>query len=200
MAKSSTFRKLCAFSICKNRNAKTESRQGKLIFFYEVRWSVRQTNLLGLFSHLFMSTTIRKATESDFPQILALFQEFATFEKRPHKMQNSLERMQEEKDYFHCYVVETDAGKIVGYASYFYCYFTWSGKGMHLEDLYIQPAYRGTGTGTRLLQTIIDLARTTGCHKLQWQVSKWNDPAIAFYQKMGAEIDDVEQNCELALD
>ena len=146
-----------------------------------------------------MTLPIRTATETDFPEILALFQEFAAFEKRSHKMYNTLDRMQREKDFFHCLVVENDQQQIIGYVSYFFCYFTWSGKGMHMDDLYVKPAYRGAGIGTQLLERMIELAKQEGCHKLQWQVSKWNHPAIEFYQKMGAEIDDVEQNCELVL-
>jgi len=44
---------------------------------------------------------------------------------------------------------------------------------------------------------VIDYAKETKCHKLRWQVSTWNNPAIEFYKSLGAEIDHTEQNCDL---
>ncbi|GHT07886.1 hypothetical protein FACS189426_02180 [Bacteroidia bacterium] len=82
---------------------------------------------------------IRNIEEADFEQIVNLFQEFALFEKLPDKMNNSVERMTVEKDFFHCFVAETNDHKIVGYASWFFCYYTWSGKALYLDDLYVQP-------------------------------------------------------------
>jgi GNAT superfamily N-acetyltransferase len=66
-----------------------------------------------------------------------------------------------------------------------------------MDDLYVKPAYRGKGIGKRLLNQVIDFAKQTGCHKLHWQVSSWNQPAIEFYQSLGATIDPVESNCDL---
>lgn len=140
---------------------------------------------------------IRKAIESDFEQINALFVEFAKFEKLPDKMVNSVERMKAEKEFFNCWVVETDDNQIVGYASYFFCYYTWTGKSMYMDDLYVKSEFRGSGIGTLLINRIIECAKETGCHKLRWQVSNWNDSAINFYKKLGADIDNVEQNCDL---
>ncbi len=145
-----------------------------------------------------MEITIRTAEVRDFPQILELFEEFAAFEKRP--MTNSLEKMTREQDFFHCFVAENSDGHIIGYASYFYCYFTWTGKALHLDDLYLKPNYRGKGLGTKLINTVIDLARNSGCHKVHWQVSGWNEPAKGFYKKLGATIDATEENCDLVLD
>jgi len=68
-----------------------------------------------------MKTNIRKAVETDFEQIHALFIEFAEFEKLPEKMVNTVERMREEQDFFNCWVAETSDHKIVGYATCFFC-------------------------------------------------------------------------------
>ena len=146
-----------------------------------------------------MGYSIRAATESDFPQILSLFKEFALFEKLPDKMTNSLERMQKEKEYFHCFVAETENQDIIGYVTYFFSYYTWIGKCLYMDDLYVKPEHRSNQVGTMLLKKIIEIARTAECHKLRWQVSNWNTPAIEFYKKMGAKIDNVEQNCDLIL-
>ncbi|MDR1257946.1 MAG: GNAT family N-acetyltransferase [Tannerellaceae bacterium] len=144
-----------------------------------------------------MNITIRNIKESDFEQLLNLFQEFALFEQLPGKMINSLEKMKEEKAFFHGFVAETTGDKIIGYASYFFCYYTWVGKALYLDDLYIRPGYRGKGVGTDLIRRVIEKAKDTGCHKVRWQVSKWNTPAIDFYKKIGAEINDIDQNCDL---
>ena len=140
------------------------------------------------------------AETADFPEILELFREFSVYQKTPEKMKNSIERMTAEKEYFHCFVAETPEKKIIGYTTWFYTYFTWSGKGMYIDDLYVKPEFRGSGIGKLLMNKVIELARESKCHKLRWQVSHWNKPAIAFYEKMGAEIDDLEKNCDLNLD
>ena len=147
-----------------------------------------------------MNIKIRKAIESDFEQINILFREFAEFEKLPEKMINSVERMRMEKELFNCFVAETPDKEIVGYAVYFFSYFTWTGKSLYMDDLYVKPDYRGIGIGSMLINQVISFAKETSCHKLRWQVSNWNKPAKDFYRKLGAEISDVEQNCDLMLD
>ena len=147
-----------------------------------------------------MNISIRKAIETDFEQINILFREFAEFEKLPKKMVNSAERMRAEKDLFNCIVAETPDNEIVGYAVCFFCYFTWTGKSLYMDDLYVKPDYRGCGIGRLLINQVIRYAKETDCHKLRWQVSNWNKPAMDFYRKLGAEISDVEQNCDLMLD
>ena len=146
-----------------------------------------------------MDIKIREATESDFPQIVDLFKEFAEFEKLPEKMTNSVERMEKEKEYFNCYVAETIDFEIIGYVSYFFSYYTWIGKSLYMDDLYVKPEYRANGIGTQLIRKLIEFAEKTNCHKLRWQVSSWNKPAIDFYKKIGADIDSVEQNCDLLI-
>lgn len=143
---------------------------------------------------------IRRAIESDFEQIHTLFIEFAEFEKLPEKMVNTVERMKAEKDFFNCWVVEAPNNQIVGYATCFFCYYTWTGKALYMDDLYVKPEFRGSGIGTQLIHQIIQYAKETACHKLRWQVSDWNIPAIDFYKKLGANIDGTEQNCDLMLD
>lgn len=147
-----------------------------------------------------MEITIRDANETDYPQIVDLFKDFATFEKLPEKMINSVERMMKEKDFFHCFVAVTSDGRIIGYATYFFCYYTWIGKSLYMDDLYVTPEYRANGIGKRLIDRVIEFAKTSQCHKLRWQVSGWNKSAIEFYKNIGATIDDVEMNCDLILD
>ncbi|MFA6072428.1 MAG: GNAT family N-acetyltransferase [Janthinobacterium sp.] len=143
--------------------------------------------------------TIREASDADFPALVSLFLEFATYENLPHKMVNSVERMKEEKDYFNGFVAVTPDDGIAGYATFFFTYYTFTGKAMYMDDLYISPEYRGKGLGTLLINRVIDKAKETRCNKLRWQVSNWNHTAIGFYRQLGAEIDEVERNCNLDL-
>lgn len=143
---------------------------------------------------------IRKAVTSDFEQIFELFREFSEYQGLPERMKNNPARMSEEKEYLHCFVAENDDKQIIGYATWFFTYYTWSGKGLYMDDLYVRPGYRGRGIGTRLLKTVVDLAKKNRCHKIRWQVSHWNKEAIAFYEKMGAVIDNIEKNCDLDIE
>ncbi len=143
---------------------------------------------------------IRAVEETDFLQIVSLFKEFATFEKMPEQMTNSVERMSKEKDFFHCFVAETKDKKIIGYATYFFCYYTWIGKSLYMDDLYVKPEYRANGIGTKLINKVIQFAKDSECNKLRWQVSDWNKPAIDFYTHIGAKIDSNEHNCDLIFD
>ena len=145
-----------------------------------------------------MPTHIRTAHVADFPAIHALLREFSVFQKTPEKMHITLEEMIAQQDIFRCLVAE-EGETIVGFATFFFSYYSWTGKALYLDDLYVQPAFRGQGAGRQLLEAVIGLARDARCTKVRWQVSRWNDPAIALYRKIGASIDDTEMNCDLVL-
>lgn len=145
-----------------------------------------------------MEIKIRIAEERDFQRILELIHELAVFEHQTDQLLNSAGRMLEEKEYFNCYVAENEDGIIVGYATYIFCYYTWVGKSLYMDDLYVQPDYRGMGIGTLLIRKVIDYARETKCHRLRWQVSNWNEKAIVFYKSLGAVINETEQNCDVS--
>lgn len=144
-----------------------------------------------------MEIEIRPVNVSDFKLLIELFREFATFEKLPEKMTNTVEKMMEDREHFHCFVAVDRRNEIVGYVTYFFSYYTWIGKSLYMDDLYVRPEFRSTGIGTMLINRVIEFAKTENCRKLRWQVSEWNKPAIEFYRKLGAEIDGTEQNCDL---
>jgi diamine N-acetyltransferase len=146
-----------------------------------------------------MNYTIRKGTAADLPVILDLIKEFSVFQQTPERVHITLEEMETNNHLFSFFVAETDTQQIAGYACWFFAYYSWSGKALYLDDLYVTSAARGNNIGTRLLQTVIDHAKANGCKKVRWQVSNWNKNAIGFYKKMGAEIDEVEINCTLEL-
>jgi GNAT superfamily N-acetyltransferase len=146
-----------------------------------------------------MNYTIRPIYTEDYSELISLFAEFATFEKLPEKMTNSVERMIAEQNYFNGFVAINDFGKIVGYATYFFAYYTWIGKSLYLDDLFVKAEFRGQNIGTKLINEVINFAKVTNCHKVRWQVSEWNKPAIEFYKSLGASIDNVESNCDLII-
>ena len=138
---------------------------------------------------------IRKGTEQDFPQILALIKELALFEKAPEEVTNTVEKMQQEKDLFEFFVAEKD-GEIIGMALYFFAYFTWKGKSLYLDDLYVKQEHRGSGVGSKLLRKIFEVAKEQNVERLRWQVLDWNKPAIELYDKIGATLDKEWINCD----
>lgn len=84
------------------------------------------------------------------------------------------------------HVAEVD-GAVVGCALWFLNFSTWEGAhGIYLEDLYVQPAHRGSGLGKALLTTLAAICAERGYARLEWAVLDWNAPAIGFYRRLGA--------------
>ncbi len=142
-----------------------------------------------------MRYIIREATENDFPAILSLINELAEFEKAPEKVTNTLDQMVNEKDLFGCFVAETDDKEIIGMAIYFFAYFTWVGKSLYLDDIYVKSSFRKNRVGSALLKRVFEVAGRENCKRIRWQVLKWNENAIQMYRKSGAEIDNEWLNC-----
>ena len=91
---------------------------------------------------------------------------------------------------FECLIAETlsPTPEPAGFALFFYNYSTWRGRpGIHLEDLFVRPQFRGHGIGKALLTQVAARAAEQGCVRLQWDVLDWNQPAIDFYQSLGAK-------------
>lgn len=139
-----------------------------------------------------MAATIRAATPADVGAMHALMYELAEFEKLTHLFTGTPEGLDDAlfgaRPAAEALVAE-DAGRIVGYALFFHNYSTFLGKrGLYLEDLYVQPSQRGTGLGTAMLRTLAAIAVERQCARFEWTVLDWNEPAIRFYEKMGATV------------
>lgn len=134
---------------------------------------------------------IRKGEIDDMTAVLGLIQELAVFEKEPDAVVVSVDDLVRdgfgEKPLFHTFVAELN-GEIIGMALYYYRYSTWKGKTIHLEDLIVQEAHRGTGAGLALYTEIMKQGKKDGVRRLEWNVLDWNEPAIRFYQKSGAKL------------
>src|SRR5690606_38406988 len=128
--------------------------------------------------------------------IFGLIQELAHFVGEPDRVLNSPAQMRRERDSFHAFVATAESGEIIGHAVYYYAYSTWVGKSLYLDDLYVQPACRRQQIGKRLLKALFEKAQVEGCHRVRWQVLKWNENAIAFYTKCGGHLDDGFYNCD----
>ena len=137
------------------------------------------------------ATLIRKAIPGDEISIIRLVQELAEYEKEPDAVINTPQQLA--IDLFQdkiceCFVLEIDE-VIRGMALYYTSYSTWRGKCLYLEDLYIQPEYRRGGYGLDLFNRLLDQAKELKVKRMDWQVLEWNESAIKFYQKIGAELD-----------
>jgi GNAT superfamily N-acetyltransferase len=147
-----------------------------------------------------MNVTIRKADERDFPFIFEMMKEFAEFQKTPEKVFVTLDQMIRDKDIFNCLVAEVDNKEITAFATFFFTYYSWTGKGLYLDDLYVRDIFRKQSIGKKLLDAVIDLAKKEQCKRVRWLVSGWNANAVEFYKKMGAVIESTEYICDLALE
>jgi len=134
--------------------------------------------------------TLRPATPSDVPSILAFIHELAAYEREPDAvLATEADLLRDgftEPRRFHCLMAEW-GGKSAGFALYFYSYSTWQGRaGIYLEDLFVRPEFRGKGIGKALLTKVAAVAVDEGCARFEWSVLDWNKPSIAFYHQMGA--------------
>ena len=143
-----------------------------------------------------MNFSIRTAGEDDFPAILDIIKALALFEKAPEKVTNTVEQMKVEKDYFNCLVATNEEGEVIAICLYFFAYYTWVGKSIYLDDLYVLERYRRHGIAAALLDKLFDIARNESCNRVRWQVLDWNVNAIQFYEKIGATLDNEWINCD----
>jgi GNAT superfamily N-acetyltransferase len=136
--------------------------------------------------------TLRPATPADVPAIVGLITELAVFEKLEHLVvvtpNSLLPQLFGPRPAAEAVVGEV-GGTVVAFALFFHNFSTFLGKpGLYLEDLYVQPAHRGTGLGRALLQHLATLAVERGCGRFEWSVLDWNEHAIRFYEGMGATV------------
>lgn len=129
--------------------------------------------------------------EQDVPLILTFIQELAEYEKARDQAVATEADLRETlfgpRPYAEVVIAELE-GEPVGFALFFHNYSTWLGRpGLYLEDIYVRPHARGRGVGKRLFTYLIDLARERRCGRMEWVVLDWNEPAIGFYESLGAK-------------
>nr|WP_321414880.1 GNAT family N-acetyltransferase [uncultured Allomuricauda sp.] len=138
-----------------------------------------------------MEYTIREARPTDMEQVLNLIQQLADFEKESDAVEVTERDLVEhgfgDHKLFHCFVADTQNG-IAGIALVYPRYSTWKGPAIHLEDLIVSEKMRGSGLGTALLDEVVKYGARLGVKRICWEVLDWNEPAIAFYEKKGANV------------
>ena len=138
-----------------------------------------------------MEYSIREAKAADMPQVLTLIKELAIFEKEENAVEVTTEQLVADgfgaQRKFHCFVAEK-RHDIVGMALVYPRYSTWKGPIIHLEDLIVTDAMRGSGLGTSLLNEVVKYGASLGVKRINWEVIDWNEPAIRFYEKKGAKV------------
>lgn len=135
---------------------------------------------------------IHPATPPDVPIIFDLIRALAEYENLTHEVVGSAAALHQhlfgERPYIEA-VLARVADQTAGFALFFPNYSTFlTQPGLYLEDLFVLPEYRGQGIGKALLTYVGKLALNRGCGRFEWTVLDWNEPAIAFYQRMGAEV------------
>ncbi|GAB7529863.1 GNAT family N-acetyltransferase [Pseudomonas sp. 3A(2025)] len=138
-----------------------------------------------------MNLHIRPARPDDAAQILTFITELADYEKARHEVIASLvdiERTLFGPQTSAKALICTCNDQPIGFAVYFFSYSTWLGRnGLYLEDLYITPEHRGTGAGKQMLKHLAREACAAQCGRFEWSVLDWNEPAIRFYESIGAQ-------------
>ncbi len=138
-----------------------------------------------------MTIEIRTARPGDEGEIVAMIHELAAFERAPE--QCTVTSAQIVAALFgqdppaRCLVAEDD-GAVAAMALWFRTFSTWDGvAGIHLEDLYVRPAFRRRGLARRLLATLARECVERGYSRLGWAVLDWNADAIALYDDVGGQ-------------
>ena len=135
--------------------------------------------------------SIREAQPGDVADILRLIKDLAIYEKAPDEVVATEEQLKaalfSSQPHVFAHVLEVD-NRIIGMAMWFLNYSTWQGiHGIYLEDLYVEPEYRGRGYGLALLKHLAKICVERGYGRFQWWVLDWNESAIEVYRAMGAK-------------
>jgi GNAT superfamily N-acetyltransferase len=138
---------------------------------------------------------LRPAAPTDVPEVLRLIHGLAEYERLRHEatvteaelhvaLFGPLPRI-------HAILAEVD-GHPVGLALFYYTFNTFKARpNIFLEDLFVEPTHRGSGIGLALMRHLAQRAVAENCRRIEWRVLNWNQPAIAFYERIGAKRIDI---------
>ena len=149
-----------------------------------------------------MTIAIRAAREDDAPLIFDLVRELAIYEKLADTVDATADDIATalfgKEPRLFCDIAEWN-GEAAGFAVWFLNFSTFRGRhGIYLEDLFVEPEHRGKGFGKALLQTLAQRCISEGLARLERSVLDWNEPSIAFYKGLGAELMDEWTICRVS--
>ena len=134
---------------------------------------------------------IRPAGEADVPLVFDLILELAEYEKLADKVGGDadvLRRTLFEEKAAEALLIETGDGEAIGYAIFFTTFSSFECRsGLWLEDVYVRPEHRRGGIGRAVMEHLAQLARQRGHVRLEWVALDWNEPALKFYEGLGAK-------------
>ena len=134
--------------------------------------------------------TFRNAVREDIPLILKFIKKLAEYEKRLNEVvakEKDLEKWIFDKNQAEV-IFALENGKEIGFALFFLSFSTYLGNvNLHLEDLFIDPEYRGRGYGKALLKKLTKIVVDRGYGRFEWTCLSWNKPSIDFYLSLGAK-------------
>ncbi len=143
---------------------------------------------------------IRQAGPEDLPAIHDLVRELAIYEKAENEFTATLQDYQRDMQagIFEALVADLN-GEIAGMALYYMAYSTWKGRMLYLEDFIVKEAFRNMGIGAKLFKAFLAEAERKQCRLVKWQVLGWNEPAIRFYKKFQASLENEWLNGKIFL-
>jgi len=134
---------------------------------------------------------IRPASEEDVQVLFDLILELAEYEKLSDEVSGDAEVLRHslfEEKAAEALLLETSDGEAIGYAIFFTTFSTFECRsGIWLEDVYVRPEHRRGGIGRAVMEHLATLTRDRGHVRLEWVALDWNEPAINFYEKLGAK-------------
>jgi GNAT superfamily N-acetyltransferase len=148
-----------------------------------------------------MDIKIRVAEERDCPRMMELINELAVYERAPDEVTVTPEEFAAAgfgpDRVWKAFVAEVD-GFVAGFALYYVRYSTWKGCRLYLEDFIVTESQRGKGLGKQLFESVIQEAKDRNYNGMVWQVLDWNEPALQFYNKYNAQIEEGWLNASLS--
>ena len=138
-----------------------------------------------------MEFSISQITRDEIPGLLELIRELARFEKLEHEVEATVVLLSASlfgtNPVAGALIGRVD-GELAGYALYFFTFSSFIGRsGIWLEDLYVRPAFRRQGLGRAMIEAVARIGAERNCGRFEWTALNWNNNALDFYRKLGAQ-------------
>ena len=137
--------------------------------------------------------TIERATAADVPTISVLIGEIEAYyggDNVPGNLDEIRNALFGEHPVA-TVLLARDDGTVLGMASYS---FLWPAAGsqssLYLKELFVREPARRRGVAQAFMTAIRKAAADAGCSRVEWTADKDNPSALAFYEALGAEIND----------